>query len=261
MGSEPKGYVDVGYLDTAAQLIKAFKELTYERMRVQPGQKVLDVGCGPGTDTIPLVQRVGSLGQVVGVDSDAEMIAQADERALKAKVSGWVTHQRSDATALPFESNYFDASRSERTFQHLPDPAKALAEMARVVKPGGWIVVLDPDWGTLSVDANDVESERRLVRAIAGHIVNSPYSGRQLYRLFKQQGLVDVSAEVLGLPFTDYTLARQMYLMDKVEREALASGAITAQQLEQLHAYWERANKDGVYFSSVHGILASGRKP
>ncbi len=263
MSSKPKGYVDTTYLDTAAELtlLNMFKQLTYERMRAQPGQKVLDVGCGPGTDTIPLAQWVGSSGQVIGVDSDAEMIAEADQRALKAGVSAWVTHKHADAITLPFESNYFDACRSERLFIHLLDPAKALSEMVRVTKSGGWIVVLDPDAGTLSVDASEIETERRLARIFAEHIMNNGYSGRQLYRLFKQQGLADVSAQVCGLHFTDYALARQMWLMEKVEREALTLGVVTVQELDQLHAYWERANADGVYFGSVHWILASGRKP
>ncbi len=261
MSSTPKGYVDTTYLDKAAELIKTFKQLTYQRMRIQPGQKVLDVGCGPGTDTIPLAQQVGSLGQVVGVDSDAEMIAEADQRALKAGVSSRVKHQRSDASALPLDSNYFDACRSERMFQHLAEPAKALSELARVTRSGGWIVVLDPDWGSLSLDANDVESERILARAIAEHLVNNPYCARQLYRLFEQQRLVDVSAEVLGLPFTNYSLARQMFLMDRAERETLASGGITAQQIEQLHSNWECADAEGVFFASMHGVLVSGRKP
>jgi len=261
MSPTKKGYVDAAYLDTADKLMEAFKQLTYERMHIQPGQRILDLGCGPGTDTIPLAQCVGPSGQVVGVDYDAEMIAEADQRAQKAGVSACVKHERADATALPFESNYFDACRSERTFQHLLDPTKALSEMARVTKPGGWIVVLDPDWGSLSVDANDIESERRLARVLAGCLVNHGFSGRRLYGLFKKQGLVEVSAEVCGLHFSDYALARQMWLMDKVEREALALGVVTNQELDQLHAYWEQASADGVYFGSMHGILVSGRKP
>src|SRR5512143_679639 len=193
MSPKPKGYADTSYLRKSGQVLSAFKQLSYERMHVQPGQKVLDVGCGPGTDTIPLAQCVTASGQVVGADNDAEMIAEADQRALKAGVSAWVTHKCADAMALPFDSNYFDACHCERLFQHLLDSAQALSEMTRVTKSGGWVVVLDPDWGTISLDACEPDIERRLMGVRAEHTLNNGFSGRQLHRLFKRQGLVDVS--------------------------------------------------------------------
>jgi ubiquinone/menaquinone biosynthesis C-methylase UbiE len=261
MSSQPKGYVDTTYLDTVQKLLSKLKQLTYEQMHLQSGQKVLDVGCGPGTDTIPLAKFVGSSGQVVGVDYDTEMIAEANQRALKAGVSDRVIHKQADATELPFESNYFGACRSERLFQHLHESAKALAEMVRVTEMGGWIVVMDSDWATFSVDASESETERRLARFLTEHIVNNGYSGRQLYRLFKQQGLVNVSVQVHSVPFTDYVLVRQLMLLDKTEHEALSLGIISTTELDQLHAFWEQANANGCYFASVSMILVSGRKP
>jgi len=263
MSFPPKGYVDAAYLDTAAanDMMKAFKHLTYERMHAKPGQTVLDVGCGPGTDTIPLAQRVGASGQVIGVDYDADMITQAQRRAREAGVSPWVGHLHADATALPFDSDRFDACRSERLFPHLLNPDKALSEMTRVTKPGGWIVVLDPDGGSISIDASDVQTERTLVRIFGEHMVNNGYVARQLYRLFKQQGLAEVSTQVCGLTFVDYALARQMWLLDDVERKALALGVVTVGEIERLRAYWEQANAEGTYFASVHWILVAGRKP
>ena len=261
MTSQHQGYVDAAYLDTVQSLLADCKRLTYEQMRIQPGLKVLDVGCGPGTDTIALAPSVGPSGQVIGVDHDADMIAEAEKRAQKAGVSAWVTHERADATALPFAADHFDACRCERLFEHLHEPAKALSEMARVTRPGGWIVALDSDWGSLSMDTSEIETERRHVRFFTEHILNNGYSGRQLYRLFKQRGLVDVSAQMCGVSFTDYAFARRVMLMDRCERGAVASGVVSAQDLERLHAYWERADADGVFFASMSMILVSGRKP
>jgi ubiquinone/menaquinone biosynthesis C-methylase UbiE len=261
MSSLPKGYVDTTYLDTVQKLVNDYKRLTYEQMHIKPGQIVLDVGCGPGTDTIPLARQVSTSGQIIGVDYDTKMIAEAEQRAQKAGVSDWVIHKCADAIELPFESDYFDACRAERLFEHLLNPAKALSEMVRVTKSGGWIVVLDSDWGTFSMDANEIETERRLVRFFSEHSVNNGYSGRQLYRLFKQQGLADISTQMCGVTFTDYPFTRQLVLMDKSEREALALGVIAVQELEQLHNFWEQANAEGDFFASVSMILVSGRKP
>lgn len=114
--SQPKGYVDSEYLQAAARLLHPAKERSYVLMQMQPGHKVLDVGCGPGTDTITLGQIVGSTGRVWGVDYDAAMVAEADRRAENAGVSAWVKHRQADASALPWEANEFDACRSERLF-------------------------------------------------------------------------------------------------------------------------------------------------
>jgi SAM-dependent methyltransferase len=261
MASQHKGYVDATYLASVQGLLSDLKRLTYERMRLQPGYRVLDAGCGPGTDTVPLAPLVGPSGRVVGVDHDAEMIAEAERRARETGVSAWVTHEQADATALSYPADYFDACRCERLFEHLRDPARALSEMVRVTRSGGWIVVLDSDWGSLSIDTCEVDAERQQARFFAEHILINGYSGRQLYRLFKRQGLADVSVQLCGVPFTDYALARQVMVMDRCGCEEVASCVMSALDLERLHASWEQADADGVFFASMSMVLVSGRKP
>jgi len=90
--------------------------------------------------------------------------------------------------------------------------------------------------------------------------MNNGYSGRQLYRLFKQQGFVEVSVEMCSGPFTDYAFARQIFVMDSGEREALAAGVVTNQDIDRLHTGWEQANAEGAFFASASMILVSGRK-
>src|SRR5436305_2099326 len=112
------GYVDPGYLDEAARLVAGGKRLSYDRMRLSPGAVVLDVGCGPGTDTIPLAELVGVRGRVYGIDHDAGMVAEAQRRAEEAGVGERTEHAQGDAYALPFDEAKFDAVRSERLFLH-----------------------------------------------------------------------------------------------------------------------------------------------
>ena len=140
-----KGYVGSDYLHLLEEQMMDFKRRSYALMNIQPDDSVLDVGCGPGTDTIHLAGLVGAAGEVVGIDYDASMVAQVNQRALEAGLGDLVKHEQGNATSLPFPDARFDSSRSERLFQHLICPEQTLFEMARVTKPNGWVVVLDTD--------------------------------------------------------------------------------------------------------------------
>ena len=91
--SQSKGYVDADYLDTTTRLMAPSKQRSYELMHLEPGHRVLDVGCGPGSDTLAISNLVGPTGEVYGADYDAQMVAQANERAKAAGVSARVTHR------------------------------------------------------------------------------------------------------------------------------------------------------------------------
>lgn len=112
---QTKGYVNTQYLETTAVLLQEFKQRSYEWMQIQPGHVVLDVGCGPASDTVALARLVGSSGQVSGVDYDPEMIVEAEYRAMRAGVNNWVNHQQGSTDDLPYPSNHFDSCRSERS--------------------------------------------------------------------------------------------------------------------------------------------------
>jgi ubiquinone/menaquinone biosynthesis C-methylase UbiE len=196
---------------------------------------------------------------VVGVDADAAMIAEAERRAEQAGCRAWCHHQQADATALPLETAAFDACRSERLFQHLYTPALALAEMARVTKPGGWVVVGDADWGTLSIDTPEVEIERRLVRVATEREHNNGYAGRQLYRLFKQQQLTDLTVQSRPVQITSYALLRYLTSMDSVERDAVAAGLITQEELHRWQQSLEQTEAEGTFFAHANGVWVVGR--
>lgn len=257
--SELRDYIDSAYLSALAGLLQQDKQRTYELMQVQMGQRVLDVGCGPGTDTIPLAQIVGEIGQVVGVDHDACMIALAERKAEQAGCRSWCHHLRADAAALPMQANTFDACRSERLFQHVADPRAVLAEMARVTRPGGWVVVFDADWNTLSIDTPEVELERRLLHYRLDHLVANGYVGRQLYSLFRRQQFTDISVELHPLSLRNYAVCRHSCLLDAVESAALAAHAITEQELHRWRHSLEVAQAEGAFYCHIMGVLVAGR--
>lgn len=256
-----KGYVDPLYLLTAAIRLQALKQRSYDLMHLHPGATVLDLGCGPAVDTIALAALVGPAGTVIGVDHDAAMIAAANRRAEEAGVTARARHLLANATALPLPTASVDACRCERVFQHLPRPERAFVEMVRVAKPGGWIVVVDVDYGTLSVDTPEVDVERRLVRFGAEHCLHNGYAGRRLWRLFRQHGLEDLSVGVQASYATEYATFRSVACADMVERAALAAGAVSAEELRRFQVSLEDAERAGAFFCSVSTVILAGRVP
>jgi ubiquinone/menaquinone biosynthesis C-methylase UbiE len=254
------GYVDSNYLKAAADLLRPFKERTYDRMGISIGAAALDVGCGAGADTIPLAERVGTAGRVLGVDRDREMVARARSAAEAAGIQGRVRHLRADASSLPLKSDSFDACRSERLFQHLPHPEPALAEMVRVTRRGGRVVVLDADHGTWSVDTPERDIERRITRFKADAFGHNGYAGRQLYGLFRRAGLRDVTCEVVSGHFTDYGLMRFLFLLDEVEPAAVKAGILNREELLRWRASLESAARGGTFFCSESMVLVAGVK-
>jgi ubiquinone/menaquinone biosynthesis C-methylase UbiE len=257
---QPKGYFSPEYLEMAAGLLKQIKQRSYALMHVTPGDKVLDAGCGSGIDTVLLGQVVGPGGHVFGIDSDPAMIDEAQQRARQAGVDAWVQHQVGNMEALPLESDSLDASRCERVLQHLKDPARAVAELVRVTRSGGWVVVMDTDWGTTSIDSPEIDIERRLARVRAEVFLENGYVGRQLYRLFKQHRLLDVQVEILPIALTNYAFGREMAFLDRVEVAALAAGIVTEEELERWRDSLERYAADEVLFGSTSLLIVAGRK-
>ena len=241
-------------------LLERVKDRCFEAMRIGPACRVLDVGCGSGVDTVELAQIVGGGGHVVGVDGDAALVEKANARAHDSGVAPWVIHQVEDARKLPFEDDIFDARLSARVFEHMQKPEQALEEMVRVTRPGGWVVVVDTDWGSFSTDTAEVGTFLRFARFRAEYVLANGYSGRRLRGLFHEQGLEKVKVEAFGQVSTSFAFMRQITGWDRVEEKALAMGAIKKEDLDRLYADLEKRDREGKFFSSLTLVLASGHK-
>jgi len=122
---------------------RALRQRTVTLARIQPGDQVLDVGCGTGTLALEVQQRVGATGRIVGIDPGSAQIARACAKAARRHVS--VAFQIGVIEQLAFPDQTFDVVLSTLMMHHLPASLKAqgLAEIARVLKPGGRLVIAD----------------------------------------------------------------------------------------------------------------------
>lgn len=124
-------------------MLRKLRQRTINLAQLQPGEQVLDVGCGTGTLAIEAARRVGCTGRVAGVDPGTQQIARARAKAARHNVP--IEFQVGIIEQLPFPDRSFDVVFSTLMVHHLPTPLKrqGLAEIARVLKPGGRLVIAD----------------------------------------------------------------------------------------------------------------------
>ena len=122
---------------------RALRQAILDRARLQPGESVLDVGCGTGSLALEAKRRVGPTGTVRGIDGSPQMIARAAQKARKTGLE--IEFANALAQALPFADSRFDVAFSTLMFHHLPRSSReqCAREMRRVVRPGGRVMVVD----------------------------------------------------------------------------------------------------------------------
>jgi SAM-dependent methyltransferase len=147
---------------------RRFVRRTLDRVGIRPGERVLELGPGPGAFTVDAARRVGPEGRLIAVDIQPEMIARVRARVREAGLDNVETHVRS-AYDLPLEDHSMDRAFLVTVLPEVPDQARALAELRRVLKPGGVLSITeqftDPDY------LFPCETERR-VRAAGFHREN-----------------------------------------------------------------------------------------
>ncbi len=164
------------------------RERVRDALDPQPGERIIDVGCGPGYSLVELAAEVGDDGRIVGVDSSADMLRVARRRC--AGVAN-VELQEGNAAALPVADENFDAAISVQVLEYVADVTGALAEIARCLVPGGRIVVWDTDWSTVSWHSEDGRRMERVRLAWDEHLVH-PSLPRTLASRMRDAGFRDV---------------------------------------------------------------------
>jgi SAM-dependent methyltransferase len=109
---------------------------------LRPGERVVDVGCGAGIDSLIAAKKVGSEGRVIGVDMTPSMLQKARQAAKKVGLAN-VAFREGYAEELPVEDGWADVVISNGVLNLMPDKAAALEEMTRVLKPGGRLQIGD----------------------------------------------------------------------------------------------------------------------
>ena len=249
---EPRFWVDVLDRVRLEPAYAAYKARIGELLRPFAGGAYLDVGAGTGDDALELARRYSV--RVAGVDASQTMVTEARERGLaEARVA--------DAESLPFGDATFDGCWADRVFQHLAQPEAALAELIRVTKAGGRIVVADPDYDTQVVDIDDQRLARRILAFRADHLLRNGTLAHRMGGLFARAGLKDVTVEAAPVALRNPAALDNAMGLRSWARTAYERGVVDAKDAEDWERELDEAAARGHFLYAFTIFLTAGTKP
>lgn len=269
MTPEPDGYLH-GHHDS---VLRSHRWRTVENSaafllpHLSRADRLLDVGCGPGTITLGLAAHVPD-GQVVGVDASEQVVDQARSEAARVGQAN-VAFEVGDAYHLRFEAGCFDVVHAHQLLQHLSDPPAALAELGRVCRPGGVVAARDADYGAMFwyPALAELEEWRALYRRVARAIGGEPDAARRMLGWARSAGFGEVTMSAGTWCFADPP-SRQWWGRLWAERLTESSFAeharhhagVTPAELERLAGGFLRwAAAEDACFVVVHGEVLCRR--
>jgi arsenite methyltransferase len=220
------------------------RALIRDALSARAGDRVLDVGCGPGFYVAELLDEVGPEGGVVGVDNSEAMLAVAAHRC-EGRPN--VAFHRTEAVSLPVEDGGFDRVLCVQVLEYVEDVPRALSEMRRALRPGGRLVVWDVDWATVSWHSSDPDRTARVLSAWDAHLAH-PSLPRTLTAQLRAAGFDEVEME--GHTFATNAFTPDSYggaLVPVLERY-VRGGAVDDEELSAFVADQRALDERGEFF-------------
>jgi len=169
---------------------------------IRPGQKIVDVGCGPGDFTRYLARLSGGKSKIIGIDSNPKSIKAAIADTKRAKLTHVISYKIGDVHKIPVNDNYADLACCRTLLMHLTDPLKAIKEMTRITRTGGSVAAVEIGITSSYYDPND-ESYSRLAdqawqawtKGLRKLESKDFRIGEKLPGIFQRAGLTNIKAE------------------------------------------------------------------
>jgi ubiquinone/menaquinone biosynthesis C-methylase UbiE len=229
-----------------------------DALNLTAGERVLDIGSGPGLLVYDMALAVGEQGRISGVDVSGSMLAMARRRCAALP---WVEFQKAGALELPCSNDSFDVAVSTQVLEYVPDIPAALAELHRVLRPGGRAAILDTDYGSLVINTDDAPRMARILKAWDEHFVH-PHLPRVLSSELERAGFIlrhRAAIPMFNPEFRDNTYGKGMLTM--MASFAPGRKGVSQSEAEAWFAEFEKLNVQGRFFFSLNRYLFVAEKP
>jgi SAM-dependent methyltransferase len=239
----------VAYLESAALQLAAIKNDLLARLHVEPGERVLDLGCGVGHDLVRL-EEAGAM--AVGVDRSVRMASESHRRCPAAEVFV------ADGIALPFAGDALDACRIERVLQHVTEPLPVFREVKRVLRASGRLVVFEPDWGSLAIASDHPKVSAALTSGVMSGIAN-PRIGLELRRCLVDAGFDVVELTVDVGVYSDVDELHRFLSLDRAFQRATSDGQVDLADVEVWHEEMRERSRQRAFQATLNRMIAVAR--
>jgi SAM-dependent methyltransferase len=228
-----------------------------EVLALKPGDRVLDIGSGPGHQAFDMSIAVGSTGRIDGVDPAESAVEIAQRRCSELSNTSF---RAGEASNLPFDDGTFDAVMSSQVFEYLDDVSDGLAEAFRVLKPGGRVLIHDTDWGALLWYSSDAARMARIMKSFEGHLAD-PHLPRALVPKLGDAGFVNVNAKPVVQVETSYNPSSVSAILMKFVVGYVVSQGTSQGEADAWANDLRQLGATGHYFFSSNEYIFTADKP
>jgi arsenite methyltransferase len=233
------------------------RQASFDAIAPQPGEHILDIGSGGGFLLAEMARAVGPSGKIIGVDPSADMNAVATQHCADYPQ---VSLHQSDAHSLPLPDGTIDKAVSVQVFEYLNDIPAALAELARVLRPGGRAVISDTHFGSLIWHSDHPDRMQEMLRSWDRHFTE-PNVPELLPSLMPAAGLhieKVIPHTIVDAVFRPDGLANMMIVL--MARYALDSGQMSPEIVQVWRDEQTALAKAGRFFFSVSQFVTVAHK-
>ena len=230
---------------------------TIRRLSLSAGEKVLDIGCGPGFLCEEMAEIVGRDGAVVGIDISRDLIGLCDRR----KHPAWLSYEVGDATKLNQPDASFDVVVCTQVAEYIPDVDAVLSETFRVLKPGGRTIFIATDWDALVWFSDDAKRMAAVLKSWEAHCAH-PRLPRTMPHRLKNAGFRLDDAFVytlLNLSYDDDCYSKGLSIF--IDKFVGGRGDLSAGELDGWLDEFEHLSEAGRYFFSSNRYILKALRP
>jgi SAM-dependent methyltransferase len=247
--ADPNAWVAVLDKLRAEPFYAAYKQRVRELLEPRDGARYLDLGAGTGDDA----RSIASTAKCCVIAADRSLTM-----AMACRARGNVPALVCDAAHLPFAEATFDGTCADRTFQHLLDPERALAEMVRVCRSAGRVVVVDPDYDTQVMEFPDQRLASSVLRYRAERMIRNGTIAHRMAEMFRDAGLRSVRVDPLTLTVHDPSAIDNVMGLRTWARSAAANEFISTEDADRWERLFDENVRSGKFLYAVTFFVTSG---